>query len=387
MKHEHRFIPNTETLKKNIRAQTNNAGLPENPENFQETGMSGFDYHMLFLRLKQEGLKGKAKLFIFQTVRFLTLWQEQFNAYVQKVTSRLGHSISQLQRQQAKLEKKINEFARIEDTVNNQLQEHRRLMFEQQRRLDQFLELAHRRFPEPFEKQEIEEIAEEQNHAWDSLYLAFENRFRGSRTEIKHRLSVYLKLLPQQPGAKDFAILDIGCGRGEWLEILKDNGIPAKGIDINRAAISQCREYGLDVEEADALEFLKTQPEAAYHAITGYHIIEHLDFKELVAFLDEIHRVLSPSGIFIFETPNPANILVSAYDFYRDPSHINPLHPETVKFLCEFRGFQKTAIKLLSQNDTQYDLIDFDHWQLDTLQKYIDIPRDYAIVGHKSTET
>jgi O-antigen chain-terminating methyltransferase len=178
-------------------------------------------------------------------------------------------------------------------------------------------------------------------------------------------------------------VLDIGCGRGEWLEILKENGIAAKGVDTNRFAVSQCREYGLDATEADALTFLKSIPESAFHAVTGFHIVEHLTFEQVISLLDEVHRVLTPGGVAVFETPNPANILVSAYDFYRDPSHKNPVHPDTIQFFAEFRGFQAAVIYLVEQKDDQCRLIDFDAWRLDVLQHYIDIPRDYVLVAHK----
>jgi O-antigen chain-terminating methyltransferase len=178
-------------------------------------------------------------------------------------------------------------------------------------------------------------------------------------------------------------VIDIGCGRGEWLEILKENGITAKGIDNNRIAVSNCKECGLDATEADAVKFLKAIPESAFHAVTGFHIIEHLTFEQVISLMDEVHRVLKPGGVVVFETPNPANILVSAYDFYRDPSHKNPVHPDTIRFIAEFFGFQPAVIHLVEQKDDQCHLIDFDTWRLDVIQHYVDMPRDYVLIAHK----
>ena len=131
--------------------------------------------------------------------------------------------------------------------------------------------------------------------------------------------------------------------------------------------------------------FLKNLHESTYHAVTGFHIIEHLSFDQVLSFLDEIYRILIPGGVVIFETPNPANILVSAYDFYRDPSHIKPVHPDTARFLAEFRGFQHSTIQLVEHNGAQCQLVDFDSWCFDTIQHYVDIPRDYALIAYKQT--
>jgi len=126
-------------------------------------------------------------------------------------------------------------------------------------------------------------------------------------------------------GLKDSPILDIGCGRGEWLELLKENNLNARGLDLNQVMVRMCRDKGLNVEEGEALSFLKSLPDSSLGAVTGFHLIEHYGFEFLVKLLGEILRVLKPGGIVIFETPNPGNILVGSCNFYIDPTHNKPL--------------------------------------------------------------
>lgn len=388
-------IPDAESLKQRIREQIPSTGSDTSRRDAYESHSMELDYHGLFVSLQQEGIKGKVKAIIFNAIRFVTLWQERINHGIHQALMGLGQSMIQLNQRQEKqgrdveriigLQSKVQEqLTGLQSKVQEQLNEQRQMMLHQQRSLDLFLELARRRFPQPFEKHEIEAIGKETSHALDGVYMAFENQFRGARDAIKTRLSVYLPIIQCMNGSENM-ILDIGCGRGEFLEMLKHHGIKAKGIDTNRVAVSLCRDLGLDVEEADALVFLKTLPDSTCHAVTGFHIIEHLSFEQFIALLDEVYRVLIPGGIAIFETPNPANILVSAYDFYRDASHIKPVHPDTARFFAEFRGFEKAAIHLLKQDGDHCQLIDFKEWRLDTLQHYIDIPRDYALIASKQS--
>jgi O-antigen chain-terminating methyltransferase len=182
---------------------------------------------------------------------------------------------------------------------------------------------------------------------------------------------------------EDVSILDVGCGRGEWLELLQENGYRAKGIDINRVALLQCRELGLDVIESDVIEYLRGLKGETLNVITGFHIIEHLSYKTLVALFDEALVVLKSGGMIIFETPNPANILVSSYDFYRDPSHQKPLHPDTMNFIAESRGFVRTGSYFVLDEGSDLKLIKSTEWMLSDINDYIRAPRDFVLIGYK----
>lgn len=176
----------------------------------------------------------------------------------------------------------------------------------------------------------------------DSLYASFEDRFRGEREEVQRRLEVYLPLLTDA-GITN-GVLDIGCGRGEWLRLLHGRNIAAQGVDRNRVFIEECRRDGFDVAEADALDHLKELPANSLNVVTSFHLVEHLPFEVLIKLLDEIKRILKPGGLVILETPNPENFMVGSCSFYADPTHRNPIPSETLEFLLESRGFTDTKV-------------------------------------------
>ncbi|MEC4868866.1 MAG: class I SAM-dependent methyltransferase, partial [Jaaginema sp. PMC 1078.18] len=194
-------------------------------------------------------------------------------------------------------------------------------------------------------------IAQELEHLQDAFYVAFEDRFRGNSEEIKKRLEVYLPILEKADLSTSELILDLGCGRGEWLELLQDKGYKAKGIDCNRVMVAECQGQNLDVQEADAIAHLQSLPSESLAAITGFHIIEHLPFPQLLQLFAEAIRVLKPGGISIFETPNPQNVMVGSKSFYLDPTHRNPLPSELTQFLLENTGFEPVDILPLNPVD------------------------------------
>ncbi|MBF0551600.1 MAG: methyltransferase domain-containing protein [Deltaproteobacteria bacterium] len=230
-----------------------------------------------------------------------------------------------------------------------QLKAHKNKILDQDQRLRRLLEEARKCLPGPMGPQELQNLLKEEDHILDALYVDFEDKFRGLRDDIKNRQRFYLPyVLDINAGTLDLPILDIGCGRGEWLELCQEEDMLAKGVDINRIMIKTCQELGLDVECIDALEYLRQQEAASFGVITGFHIVEHLPSHDLVTLLDESFRVLKPGGMIIFETPNPENVLVGSCTFYSDISHNKPIPPETLKFLVESRGFVDSLIFRLS---------------------------------------
>jgi 2-polyprenyl-3-methyl-5-hydroxy-6-metoxy-1,4-benzoquinol methylase len=190
-----------------------------------------------------------------------------------------------------------------------------------------------------------ERLSREELHNTDALYAALQDEFRGSREEIRERLSFYIPMLiGAGVGSESMPILDVGCGRGEWLELLREHDLQGTGIDLNRVALSMCRERGLPAMEADAIEHLQSLPEASLGAVTAFHVIEHLTLPQLLGLLDEARRVLKPGGAAIFETPNPNNVLVSSRNFYLDPTHRHPIPPLLGRFLTEAGGFERVEI-------------------------------------------
>ena len=234
----------------------------------------------------------------------------------------------------------------------------------------------------PLDQEQLQTLADEERHALDAFYVSFEDQFRGSRAQIKERLMVYLPLLEGAGiGTDERPILDIGSGRGEWLELLGERGLKASGVDLNRALAHACRERGLSVVEADVMRYLRSLPDESLGAVTGFHLVEHLPIETLVQLLDETVRVIKPGGACIFETPNPENVLVGSCNFYFDPTHRNPLPSPIMRFLLESRGFARVRVIELNPSDAERVAGDSD--LVRRFNRYFYGPMDYAAVGWK----
>lgn len=226
-------------------------------------------------------------------------------------------------------------------------------------------------------------VIEDRGKSWslDNIYAAFEDRFRGEREEIKKRLEVYLPIIRENGIVRD--VVDLGCGRGEWLELMRDSGIAAIGIDHNAVFLQRCRELGLNAIEGDALLYLRGLPAGSLSLVTGFHIVEHVPFKELVLMVDEIRRVLRPGGIVILETPNPENFIVGSCAFYTDPTHRNPIPSSTLQFLLQMRGFTRTEV--LKMRECRDAFIPGDSELVKRFNEYFYGAPDYAVVGWNGT--
>ena len=188
------------------------------------------------------------------------------------------------------------------------------------------------------------------SNAGDEFYRTFEDLHRGTRELIKGRLQVYLPfILHCQELYEECPALDLGCGRGEWLELLTENGFDALGVDIDDGMLAACIERSLPIEKKDALAALKELPDGSHALISGFHIAEHLPFDTLRETVKETLRVLKPGGLLILETPNPENIYVGTTNFYLDPTHMRPLPPLLLSFLAEYCGFARTKVLRLQE--------------------------------------
>lgn len=296
------------------------------------------------------------------------------------------------------------QLARIDQTITQQNAETQKLVSDVNRELREELETQHEKIVQRQDQTDtgllmqerrlavlLDQIknnaapnltavaANEQDHLLDTLYASFEDQFRGSREEISRRLEVYLPFLKDAKITGD--VLDVGCGRGEWLQLLRSEGIEARGVDRNRVFIEACRSAGLDVVEHDALNYLRGQPDNSLSAITAIHFVEHVPFEMLIAVVDEIRRVLRPGGLLIAETPNPENFMVGSCNFYADPTHRNPIPSETLKFLLESRGLRcKEVLKLRPWNEAK---LDGDSELITRFNEYFYSAPDYGIVATK----
>lgn len=184
-----------------------------------------------------------------------------------------------------------------------------------------------------------------------NFYHEFEANFRGSREEILGRLRTYSSFLiavaDQFPDAKT---VDLGCGRGEWLELVQSFGISAHGVDLDDGMLADCFARGLSAEKADAIEHLKSLPDKSVAIVSGFHIAEHLPFDVLRTLVREAHRCLKPGGLLILETPNAENIAVGTLSFHMDPTHVRPLPPGLLSFLPRYYGFKRVDVLRLQEN-------------------------------------
>jgi O-antigen chain-terminating methyltransferase len=184
----------------------------------------------------------------------------------------------------------------------------------------------------------------------DGFYRAFEDKHRGTLELIKERQRVYLPiikpLLDIYPAAPT---IDLGCGRGEWLELMAESGFDAHGIDLDDGMLAECRRRGLQVKTQDALAALNDLSDNSQAIVSGFHFAEHIPFEVLQKVVQQALRVLKPAGLLILETPNPENIAVGTANFYLDPSHNRPLPPLLMEFLPEYYGFHRVKILRLQE--------------------------------------
>jgi SAM-dependent methyltransferase/outer membrane murein-binding lipoprotein Lpp len=171
------------------------------------------------------------------------------------------------------------------------------------------------------------------------FYLEFENKFRGPRELILDRLKVYEPILKFVATlAEKPLVLDLGCGRGEFLELCNKFGIEVLGVDASEKNVELVKSLGFKAHKDDILNFLKKQESNSYNLVSLIHVVEHLEFCYVLELFKEVHRILKSGGIFIVETPYVKSPL-AAFNFWVDPTHKRPIHPELLKFIGEKMGF------------------------------------------------
>ena len=217
----------------------------------------------------------------------------------------------------------------------------------------------------------------------DKFYKSFEDKFRGHRSEIKKRLLAYepfLQILKQQDEKP--AAVDLGCGRGEWLEILKQNGFTARGCDVSEEMLKECEKNALEAKNQGAIEFLSELEDSSLALVSAFQLVEHLEFSELCELIKQARRVLKDGGILLLETPNPENLRVATLNFYLDVTHVKPIPPMLLEYLCEFEGFNNTFMMRLNSNLSFSE--DLENQNVTLRDVLSSVGLDYAVLGLKN---
>ena len=225
-------------------------------------------------------------------------------------------------------------------------------------------------------------------------YFLFEEKYRGSTEDIKQRQSIFLEYFKNCQ-----KVLDIGCGRGEFLSLLEENSIGAKGIDLNEDMVLYCRKNGLDVSQGNALTYLQSLEDKSLDGVFSGQVVEHLQPDELISLVKQCYDKMKFGTYFIAETVNPTCLSVFAKSFYMDLSHVKPVHPATIKFLMESVGFRDVEFKFFSPHPDEAKLEKFEveegmddvgRRQLEVMNANIDKLngllygyQDYAVIGKK----
>ncbi|MCU1384176.1 MAG: hypothetical protein JWL71_2873 [Acidobacteria bacterium] len=174
----------------------------------------------------------------------------------------------------------------------------------------------------------------------DYKYVGFEDQFRGSDESVAAKLTDYLPIFS---GAAD--VVDLGCGRGEFLAMLRADGVGARGVDTNPDMVAAARERGLDVSTNDALSFVSGLADASIGGAIATQVVEHLEPSYLIRLLDSLHRALRPGAPVVLETINPACWFAFFSSYIRDITHVQPVHPETLQYLVRASGFERVEIR------------------------------------------
>ena len=224
-------------------------------------------------------------------------------------------------------------------------------------------------------------------------YFLFEEAFRGSREEIKKRQAAFIQFFDRCD-----AVLDIGCGRGEFLENLKERGIGSKGIDIDDDMVSYCRSKGVDVEKVDAVAYLEGVEDKSLDGIFIDQVVEHLEPDYLVKLIGLCYQKLKYGYYIVVETVNPLSF-ASFANFYIDPTHIRPVHPQTLRFFLGSVGFRELETRFFSpipeearlkKQEFRWDIEEREKEFLEIYNRNVDMinnalygAQDFAVIGKK----
>lgn len=308
----------------------------------------------------------RAKAGVVRLLRFLWRDQTSFNALALEAA---GGLVAAVERNRRSIERRFEEFTEdLNRWRKASEKESRRRDSAQDTRIAYLEALSSRGTP-------VASAARSEPALPESVYALFEERFRGPSADVAEKQRFYLPFVWNLPGP----VFDAGCGRGEFLALLKSEGIAARGVESSAIAAEACRGLGLDVREGDAIEALSGVATASLGAVVAFQVVEHWPAAATFRFLAEARRAIAPGGVLIVETVN-TDSLAAMNAFYLDPTHVRPVPPEALRFLCDAAGFRELRVEFLSpfpaserleegsKNDARLNAILFG-------------PQDYAVIG------
>lgn len=217
-------------------------------------------------------------------------------------------------------------------------------------------------------------------------YFDFENHFRGSRESIKEVQKQYVEYFVGKSN-----VLDLGCGRGEFLELLRENKIESVGVECYSEFAEYCKMKGLNVAEEDALIYLEKQEKVG--GIFAGQLIEHLKVNQIVRLCELAYEKLEEGAYMILETPNPMSLAIYTHAFYIDPSHNKPVHPLLMEYFMKKSGFKDVRILFTESSKYPVDIpklvgtgienIEAFNQSMEEVSRTLFGSQDYAVIGRR----
>lgn len=217
-------------------------------------------------------------------------------------------------------------------------------------------------------------------------YFDFENHFRGSRESIKEVQKQYVEYFVGRNN-----VLDLGCGRGEFLELLMENKIESVGVECYSEFAEYCKMKGLNVAEEDALTYLEKQEKVG--GIFAGQLIEHLKVNQIVRLCELAYEKLEEGAYMVLETPNPMSLAIYTHAFYIDPSHNKPVHPLLMEYFMKKAGFKDIRILFTESSKYPVDIpelvgtgienIEAFNRSMEEVSRTLFGSQDYAVIGRK----
>lgn len=406
---EQRFIEKVELYSQNIETISNTFENEkrileqENSELIQQ--INDLKGEILTLEEKlHNNLKNEMKLFeenskLIQQVNDL---RGEISTLKEELHNDIENEMKLLEQENSELTKQINDI-KGEINKNNQKNEEKVDFIKDKMETDfdylsYMISKLNNKKTKPVEKSDItyDDIeAEHKNNNLDCShkgteidYFKFENEFRGSRNSIKRGQQEYIKFFKEKE-----KIIDVGCGRGEFLELLQESNISCIGVDLYGEFVDYCNYKGLNAVQGDGIEYIKTLENNSLGGIFASQVVEHLQTEQLIMLCRESYNKLKRGCYLAIETPNPTSLSIYTNAFYMDPSHVKPVHPKTLEYLLKEAGFKEIEVVYTEQSKVNYRLPLLDGENINNLSEFNDGinlltniifgSQDYAIIAKK----